>query len=211
MKMQLNHSTDITFSEYVKQLQNKCTTDVNSVQYCILQYMILEQEELLIRFVNELYKYDKKKQQKDRNNNNNKNIITIQKKKLWGDYDDNDDNYWTNAFCLCVCSFAVTKFTVYADFPPKFDGPDVVYFEKDESYPTSFKNAEYVSLTMVYLRNTSYPVLNTNSNDIVFRPLQLIQKLLKLTLTLYTDLSHSCLYQKNGKIWYADLIINRKV
>ena len=80
MKMQLNHSTDITFSEYVKQLQNKCTTDVNSVQYCILQYMILEQEELLIRFVNELYKYDKKKQQKDRNNNNNKNIITIQKK-----------------------------------------------------------------------------------------------------------------------------------
>ena len=106
---------------------------------------------------------------------------------------------------------ATNKFTVYADFPPKLDGPDVVYFENDESYPTSFKNTDYISLTTVYLPNTSYPILNTNSTDLVFRPLQLIQKLPKLTLTLYTDLSHSFLYQTNGKMWYIDLIINGKV
>jgi len=56
-----NDSVNITFNDYIVQLQNKCK-DIHSIQYCVLQYMIFEQEELLIRFVNELYGYHKKKQ-----------------------------------------------------------------------------------------------------------------------------------------------------
>ena len=66
-----NDNVDITFNDYIVQLQNKCK-DVHGIQYCVLQYMIFEQEELLIRFVNELYGYYKKKQkvrEVERNNN----------------------------------------------------------------------------------------------------------------------------------------------
>ena len=42
---------DFTYDMYLANLRDKC--DDSSVQCCILQYMIFEEEELLIRFVNE--------------------------------------------------------------------------------------------------------------------------------------------------------------
>lgn len=106
---------------------------------------------------------------------------------------------------------STNKFTVYADFPPKLDGPDVIFVENDESYPTSFKNINHISLSTIYLPNENYPNTNSNSTNIVFRPLQLIQKLPKLTLTLYSDLLNKFLYRTNGKRWYVDIIITGKV
>ena len=112
---------------------------------------------------------------------------------------------------IAQLNIATNKFTVYADFPPKLDGPDTIYIENDETYPGSFKNTEYISLSTVFLPNERYPYINTTSTEIVYRPLQLIQKLPKLTLTMYTDLVNRFLYQLNAKTWYVDIIIYGKV
>ena len=50
--MELNND-DFTYDMYLANLQNKCDDCNSSIQCCILQYMIVEKEELLIRFVNE--------------------------------------------------------------------------------------------------------------------------------------------------------------
>ena len=88
--MELNND-DFTYDMYLANLQDKCDDGNSSIQCCILQYMIVEKEELLIRFVNEFTHFWK-----------NSNIIKtkhttdeckiIPKKKLWGDSDDDNDN-----------------------------------------------------------------------------------------------------------------------
>ena len=57
--MELNND-DFTYDMYLANLQNKCDDCNSSIQCCILQYMIVEKEELLIRFVNEFTHFWKK-------------------------------------------------------------------------------------------------------------------------------------------------------
>uniref|UniRef100_A0A6C0CSH4 Uncharacterized protein n=1 Tax=viral metagenome TaxID=1070528 RepID=A0A6C0CSH4_9ZZZZ len=101
-------------------------------------------------------------------------------------------------------------FTVYADLAPKFNGPDVLFIENEESYP-SFKNIEYISLNTIYLPDSGYTFLNTQHDQIVQRKMQIIHKLPKLTITIYSDLANKILYITNGQPWFMEIIIVGKV
>ena len=58
--MELNNG-NFTYDMYLANLQDKCdSSSSSSIQCCILQYIIVEKEELLIRFVNEFTHFWKK-------------------------------------------------------------------------------------------------------------------------------------------------------
>ena len=90
--MEPNNNDDFTYDMYLANLQDRCddSSSSSSLQCCILQYMIFEKEELLIRFVNEFTHFWKKNNVIVKKTKHTDECKTLQKKKLWGDYDDDD-------------------------------------------------------------------------------------------------------------------------
>lgn len=112
-----------------------------------------------------------------------------------------------DAVYVAQINTATNFFTVSAHFPPKLDGPDAVFLANNESYPTSFQNTDYVSLATVYFPSQDYPQTNADVSNVLFRPLHVIYKLPRLSLTLYTNLARRFLYQTNGKSWFVELVL----
>jgi hypothetical protein len=94
-------------------------------------------------------------------------------------------------------------YIVYADFEPKLNGPDIVHITSDE-ITSSNLNTEYESLLSLFLQDTEGYI---EREELIYRKIQNISFLPKLTLRLLSDIKSGQLYKNNGKKWYVELIL----
>ena len=110
---------------------------------------------------------------------------------------------------ISMYDLALSSFYVWADHPPKLEGPDVIYLQNEESM-YSYRNSKYSVLHTIYLPDTGlYPYMNMNNITYTGRPIQMMSNNVnKLTFSLYSDLSKKLLYKMNGKKWNFEVIIH---